>query len=243
METVADLPPALDAKPSLRGANEHYCENCGNLIPSKLPNCPHCHAKQKSGLDKPSLILITLFFGALGGHKFYLKRYGMGIFYFLFSWTGLTFIGMIIELIIYAATDTEKLREKYPEVNNLAPVIVIPVVGYAVFMIGILAAIAVPNFISYRMKAYDKTAETAAHSAYYAAQAYFAEKPEGAASVENLIQYGYSATAGVKIVIDPNTYEELMIRAYHPSGRTMYTIDAYGQQSKMEKPRDYALPE
>ncbi len=44
-------------------------------------------------------------------------------------------------------------------------------------IIGILAAIAIPNFVQYRNKAYNATAQADTKNAYTSAQAYFTDYP------------------------------------------------------------------
>jgi TM2 domain-containing membrane protein YozV len=37
--------------------------------------------------NKGTVVLLCFFLGGIGGHKFYLNKTGIGIFYFLFCWT------------------------------------------------------------------------------------------------------------------------------------------------------------
>ena len=38
--------------------------------------------------DEVAGILLAVFLGSFGAHHFYLRRYGIGVLYLLFSWTG-----------------------------------------------------------------------------------------------------------------------------------------------------------
>ena len=49
--------------------------------------------------DKTVAVLLCLFFGGLGGHKFYLDRPVAGIFYLLFCWTFIPAFIAFIDLI------------------------------------------------------------------------------------------------------------------------------------------------
>lgn len=51
-------------------------------------------------------VLLALFLGGLGAHKFYLGKIGLGVLYFLFSWTTIPAIVAFIE----AFTISEKVR-------------------------------------------------------------------------------------------------------------------------------------
>ena len=58
-------------------------------------------------------------------------------------------------------------------------------------IIGILAAIAIPNFISYRKRGYNAAANSDIKNAYTASQAYFADYSDAAAQVSNNILANY----------------------------------------------------
>ncbi len=63
-------------------------------------------------------------------------------------------------------------------------------------IIGILAAIAIPQFIAYRARGYSASANSAVRNAYTAAQAFFSDSPSGTANVAALTQYGFRDDPG-----------------------------------------------
>ena len=65
--------------------------------------------------SKSTAILLLLFLGGLGAHKFYLGNNLVGIFYVLFSWTGIPLFLSLIDLIIIIFTDKNKFNNKYNE--------------------------------------------------------------------------------------------------------------------------------
>ena len=65
--------------------------------------------------SKSTAILLLLFLGGLGAHKFYLGNNLAGIFYVLFSWTGIPLFLSLIDLIILIFTDKNKFNNKYNE--------------------------------------------------------------------------------------------------------------------------------
>ncbi len=95
-------------------------------------------------------------------------------------------------------------------------------------IIGILAAIAIPNFISYRRRSYNSAANSDVKNAYTSAQAYFIDNPTGTVdSVPVLTSAGFRQTANVT-VIPAGTQGTLTIRTFHGSGDRTYTVGADG---------------
>ena len=56
---------------------------------------------------------LGILFGGFGAHKFYLGKTFMGIFYLLFSWTGIPFIAGFIEGIRYLFMDKDDFYRKF----------------------------------------------------------------------------------------------------------------------------------
>jgi type IV pilus assembly protein PilA len=96
-------------------------------------------------------------------------------------------------------------------------------------IIGILAAIAIPNFLSYRQSGYDSMAKSDAKNSYNAARAYFIDFPDkifsGAAELD---RYGFRNSDGITLNITGNA-DTLMITSRHSNGSKTYTIDASGK--------------
>lgn len=57
--------------------------------------------------------ILAIFLGSIGAHKFYLGRFGQGILYLLFCWTGIPGIVGFIEGIIYLVSSDESFARKY----------------------------------------------------------------------------------------------------------------------------------
>ncbi|OGP49654.1 MAG: pilus assembly protein [Deltaproteobacteria bacterium RBG_13_43_22] len=66
-------------------------------------------------------------------------------------------------------------------------------------IIGILAAIAIPQFSSYRLRAYNSAAKSDAKNAYTSAQAYFSDHPGSTPGLTDLTAYGYNQSSGVTL--------------------------------------------
>lgn len=70
----------------------------------------------KSEKSKTTAILLALFFGTWGIHRFYLGQYWRGIFSVLFCWTYIPTFISLLDVIIFAAMSKDKFDDKY---NNL----------------------------------------------------------------------------------------------------------------------------
>jgi TM2 domain-containing membrane protein YozV len=63
--------------------------------------------------SRVAAILLALFLGGLGAHKFYLGQVGMGLLYLVFCWTGIPAIVALVEAILYLLASDEDFQKKY----------------------------------------------------------------------------------------------------------------------------------
>jgi prepilin-type N-terminal cleavage/methylation domain-containing protein len=99
-------------------------------------------------------------------------------------------------------------------------------------IIGILAAIAIPNFISYRRRGYNAASNSDVKNAYTAAQAYFSDYPTGTITTTVLNDsYGFKSTANVSMVVNSST-TDINMTAVHGSGDQTYEVDRDGVITK-----------
>ena len=98
-------------------------------------------------------------------------------------------------------------------------------------IIGILAAIAIPNFVTYRQRGYDANAITDCKNAYITAQAYFTDYPSGTFDNAILTSYGFNSTTNVSLSIANGNKSNLMISVSHNSGSKGYSVDDSGNVS------------
>ena len=94
-------------------------------------------------------------------------------------------------------------------------------------IIGILAAIAIPNFISYRRRSYNSAANSDVKNAYTSAQAYFIDHPTGTVDLTALTDSGFRQTANVTVLAG-GTAGVLDITTFHGSGDRTYTVGEDG---------------
>lgn len=95
-------------------------------------------------------------------------------------------------------------------------------------IIGILAAIAIPQFTKYREKGYETAARADVKNAYTAAQAYFADNPSGEFGPSSFDSYGFKSTDGVATSVVNGTQAALQITASHAKGGRAFTINSAG---------------
>jgi prepilin-type N-terminal cleavage/methylation domain-containing protein len=96
-------------------------------------------------------------------------------------------------------------------------------------IIGILAAIAIPQFTAYRMRGYNASSKSDLKNAYTAAQAYFSDFPAGTVDSAALTSYGFRGTTNVGLTINTGSITSLSMTAvYSITGATSYGIDAAG---------------
>jgi prepilin-type N-terminal cleavage/methylation domain-containing protein len=95
-------------------------------------------------------------------------------------------------------------------------------------IIGILAAIAIPQFTAYKKRGYNSAAKADAKNAYTAAQAYYGDNAAGViASTANLTAYGFQATANVTTTAT-GAASALSITTSHASGDQSYSVSSAG---------------
>ncbi len=100
-------------------------------------------------VNKIALVLITFFFGGLGGHKLYVKKFGQGIVYLLFSWTGIPSLIALIEFIMYLIKSEEDLQAKYPDTLSAgatAGALIGVLIGFAVLIAVLMMVLAAIGF-------------------------------------------------------------------------------------------------
>jgi prepilin-type N-terminal cleavage/methylation domain-containing protein len=104
-------------------------------------------------------------------------------------------------------------------------------------IIGILAAIAIPNFLSYRQRSYNAAANADIKNAYTAAQAYFVDWSDGTITKDKLEDpdVGFRESDGVTLTVNDGTMTSLEFTATHENGTRIFTVDAGGVITFSEK--------
>jgi type IV pilus assembly protein PilA len=97
-------------------------------------------------------------------------------------------------------------------------------------IIGILAAIAIPQFTAYRVRGYNTAAKADAKNAYTVSQAFFSDSPTGSITgIGDLtaVTFGFRSSNGVTVTA-LGVASSLAITATHSAGNVTYTVDSAG---------------
>ena len=96
----------------------NYCFACGRPVDPRAEICPGCGIRQRgvgggAPKSRTTAIVLALFLGGFGAHKFYLGQPGMGILYLVFCWTFIPVFISLIEIILYLLTSDKAFAAKY----------------------------------------------------------------------------------------------------------------------------------
>jgi len=139
-----------------------FCRGCGKEIHETAVSCPHCGCQQTAAAtgnikSQSVAAVLAAFVGGIGIHRFYLRSPITGIFYILFCWTGIPGLIALIETFVYAFMSQQSWARKYNNGVISEPVHVairiLILIFPVMFVVGVLAAIAIPAYQSYRIKA------------------------------------------------------------------------------------------
>lgn len=216
-----------------------FCHGCGKEIHSSAPTCPHCGAQQRTrtskGKRKLVAGLLAIFLGGLGIHRFYLGQW-QGIFYLFLFWTLVPMIVAFIEGIVFLLTSDESWDEKYnqgiPNIggrgSNYVAVAIVAAFIMGPVIIGILAAIAIPQFAAYRHRAYAAEIRSDLKNAANAQELYFDKnssyKSCAACTSRNLP--GYDNNPKVTLVAEVGKTEFVLIAAHERCGDSVWTYQS-----------------
>lgn len=97
-------------------------------------------------------------------------------------------------------------------------------------IIGILAAIAIPNFLEYRKRGYNSQANADIKNAYTSCQAYFTDKPNDECTSDAAIEAGFKKSEDTEVSISGDQ-NSLVITSKHPKGNKSFRTDSTGNLS------------
>jgi predicted Zn finger-like uncharacterized protein len=217
----APAPKANAGKDFLPPGQVKFCSACGQKIHDKAEICPHCGvrvAPPPHAVNKVALLLITFFLGGLGGHRFYQKKYGLGILYLLFFWTYIPSLVALVEFFIYAFKSEDDLQRKYPEASSGGAVFAIAAVA-GIAIIGILAAIAIPQFAAYREKAFNATASSDLRACKTEAESYYADNGAYPTAADQIQCHASKDVALYYLSLGPDKYQLI---SFHDKGRKAF---------------------
>lgn len=99
------------------------CAYCGHTIIHNVPKPvqppkesvpePPIQFVEDDRRDKTTAILLALFLGWCGAHKFYLRQSGLGLLYLVFCWSYVPAIISFVEFIILLCMNQSDFDRKY----------------------------------------------------------------------------------------------------------------------------------
>lgn len=95
-------------------------------------------------------------------------------------------------------------------------------------IIGILAAIAIPNFVSYRARSYNSAAQSDMKNAMTTQEAYYVDNETYADDTTKLTGAGYVVSKGVTLAVVSASATAYSMTSYHGSGNRTWTIAGPG---------------
>ncbi|MBR4041583.1 MAG: NINE protein [Bacteroidaceae bacterium] len=81
--------------------------------PQYQQTVPQQSYAQSKGKSKGVAAVLCFFLGAIGGHKFYLGKVGIGLLYLVFCWTWIPCIISVIDFIVLLCMDEREFDRKY----------------------------------------------------------------------------------------------------------------------------------
>jgi prepilin-type N-terminal cleavage/methylation domain-containing protein len=104
---------------------------------------------------------------------------------------------------------------------------------YVVLILSLLVAIAIPQFVIYRTRAFNAITNVAVNNAYAATQSFFSASPAGTVSVRLLSAYGYNANANIILILGgTGKMVNFTLQAVHSGGSSTFTIDQNGGRTR-----------
>lgn len=135
------------------------CSQCGADLEGEPDQCTSCGSFQDSFVytSKTAAAVLAFFGGNFGLHRFYLGQW-WGIFYLILFWTYIPGLIGFIEALVFAFSSQHSWNEKYNKGLSTGTekggiVLIFIFIIFSILVIGILAAIALPAYQDYTIRA------------------------------------------------------------------------------------------
>lgn len=120
----------------------------------------------------------------------------------------------------------KKVKKNVKKINNKGFTLIELLVVVAI--VGILAAIAIPQFQRYRERAFDARAQSDLRNLMTAQEAHFVDNEQYATTLAALEPFGFRPSSGVTVVIESGTATGWSGYAEHPSGTRRFCYNSAG---------------
>ena len=111
---------ASSAQAGTLNNHQAFCRGCGAVIHDSAVACPKCGAQQRAssptfitGKNRVTAAILAFLLGGIGGHKFYLGQWILGLLYLFFCWTFIPGVIAFIEGIVYLTMSDSDFSKKY----------------------------------------------------------------------------------------------------------------------------------
>lgn len=223
------MKPCPYCKEKIR-ADAVKCKLCGSMLDGSQPQQQVFQQNVSMPVSNPQPALksqtgaaiLCALLGSFGAHRFYIGPIWAGIVYFFLCWTGIPSLIAFIETYIIAFSSQETWARKY---NNgvITPsthiaVKILAAIFPIVFVVGILTAVAIPQFSAYRVKGYNSAAQSDLRNASTMIESYFADNQRYPDTLETS-KFVPSKDVYVKCSILPDAY---VCGAAHKQGTILY---------------------
>lgn len=121
----ADVPAPVAPRPARSVVVTKFCYACGAEVDARAEVCPRCGVRQPEapfrlgrrsrGGDKSKggATLLALLFGGVGGHRFYLGQWKIGLVMLAFCWTFLPALVGVVDFVRLAFMSDRRFAELY----------------------------------------------------------------------------------------------------------------------------------
>ncbi len=209
--------------------NAIKCKHCGSMFDSTDQRQPTLTAAPLSLQPKLKSQTIATILCALVGtwgiHRFYIGPVWAGVAYLLLCWTGIPGLIALVETYIIAFSSQETWARKYNNGVITPPthiaVKILAAILPILLVVGILGAVAIPQFNAYRIKAYNSAALSDLRNAKTNLEAYYANNNKYPNTLE-ATNFNASNNVNIKCSILPEAY---VCATAHKKGTILYVAD------------------
>jgi TM2 domain-containing membrane protein YozV len=178
--------------------------------------------------SKTPVILLALFFGIFGMHKFYTSRNKMGYLYVLLSWSLIPIIFSLLDILYYAFIKKEKFEKKFRVLGNqkhmmLGLLLSLALIGTEIYL-GI--TIGIPMYIEYRDKGFHVAVDHELHNFRVMQEVYMIDNKRYAKSFKEL-EYE-PKYPDIKLKIVESSDQCYKVEGKHPKLDYPRIIDCHG---------------
>jgi len=178
---------------------------------------------------KSKVILLGLFLGGFGFHKFYTSRNFMGYLYLFLSWSGISYIFALLDCLIYLFIKKETFERKFRLLGVKKHIILAFLIGTALISTEVYLGITIgiPKYIEYRDRALHLAVDHELNYFWVMQEVYYLDHNRYALSMKEL-QYK-SKYPEIILKLNEATKDCFKVEGKHPKLDYPRTIDCQGK--------------